>query len=103
MGSLPQNFRDRIEFVNPPTLDESIGMEMHCYEKSKGKLEVHPTWKGILEEMFEQSRSGFKLTFKNNPRNFQQGQQAQTRVNPAAAMGKGPLQCWGCGKNHMLK
>ena len=37
LGSLPQNFRDRIEFVNPPTLDEAIRMEMHCYEQRKGK------------------------------------------------------------------
>ena len=46
LGSLPQNFRDRINFVNPPILDESIRMEMHCYEKIKGKSQVHPTWKG---------------------------------------------------------
>ena len=24
LGSLSQNFRDKIEFVNPPTLDEAI-------------------------------------------------------------------------------
>ena len=33
LGTLPQNFRDRIEFLNPPTPDETIRMEMNFYEK----------------------------------------------------------------------
>ena len=76
LGSLPQIFRYMIEFINPPTLYEGIRMEMHYYEKRKGKLEVHPTWRGNTKGRFGQRRSGFKPPFKNQLRNFQQGQQA---------------------------
>lgn len=41
LGCFPMNCRDKIEVVNPPSLSESIGMEIHCYEKRKGKLEAH--------------------------------------------------------------
>ena len=46
LGSLPLNYREIIEIVNPPTLDEVIKMEIHFYDQDKGKSEVHPTWKG---------------------------------------------------------
>ena len=37
LGSLPQIFRERIEFVNLPGLDESIIMTMHWCDQRKGK------------------------------------------------------------------
>ena len=37
LSSLPSNYRQWNEFVNPPTLDKAIRMEMHFYEKGKRK------------------------------------------------------------------
>ena len=53
LGSLPLNYRDMIEFVNRPILNEAIRMEIHCYEKGKGKSEIQPTWQGKLRGKFE--------------------------------------------------
>ena len=71
LRNLPLNYWDRIQFVNPLTLDEAIRMEMHCYEQEKGKSKVQPTWKGKWKGRFDQRKSGFKTPpFRNQLRNF---------------------------------
>ena len=35
LGSPPQNFKERIKFVNPPDLDEAIKIDTYCYEQGK--------------------------------------------------------------------
>lgn len=32
LGGLPRSYKDRIEFVNPRTLEETIKMATHYYE-----------------------------------------------------------------------
>ena len=68
---------------------------MHWYEKRKVKLEFHPSWKGNTKGILGKRKSGFKPPpFRNQPRNFQQGQQARSGIKLAIAAGKwtkGPL------------
>ena len=72
LSNLPPHYRNRIEFVNPPTLDETIRMEMNCYEQGKGKSKFQPTWKGKPNGRFDQRKSGIKTPpFRNQPRNSQ--------------------------------
>ena len=69
-------------------------MQKHYFEQSKGKSEVHPTCKGKPKWRFDMRRSGFKPPFKNQPRNFQQGQQAWNAIKMTLAVEKwtkGPL------------
>ena len=53
LGILPQTYKDRIDFVHLPILDEAIRIKMHCYEHTKGKSEVNPTWKGNPKGIFD--------------------------------------------------
>lgn len=54
MSGFPSSYKDRINFLNLQTLDETIRMAMHCYEQGKGKDEVQPTWKEKTRDRFEQ-------------------------------------------------
>ena len=40
LGGLPYNYRDRIEFVDPKILEETIKMVTRCFDQGKGKEEV---------------------------------------------------------------
>ena len=75
--------------------------------EKKVKLEFLPSWKGNTKGILGKRKSGFKPPpFRNQPINFQQGKQARSGIKLAVAAGKrpkGPLQCWGCGGNRMLK
>ena len=50
---VPQSIRYRIEFVNPPTHDEAIRMEIILYEKRKGNREANTSWKVKPKIRFE--------------------------------------------------
>ena len=51
LSGLPRSYKDRIEFNEPRTLEEAVRKDKYCYEKSKGKLDYHKTWKGKKNEM----------------------------------------------------
>ena len=42
--SLPIHMKERIEFVNPKTMDEVIRKEHMCYQQSKAKGETRKRW-----------------------------------------------------------
>ena len=44
LSSLPTHMKERIEFVNPRTMDEAICKEKMCYQHSKEKGEVGKIW-----------------------------------------------------------
>eukprot|EP00253_Pinus_taeda_P023496 PITA_23496 len=44
-SGLLMEFKDRIEFDEPKSLDEAIRKLKHCYEQSKRKSETKPNWK----------------------------------------------------------
>ena len=70
LGSLPHNFIEMIEFINPTSIDEAIRMDTHCYEQGKGKSKGQLAWKGNPKGKFKQKRSRFMPPFKNKPRKF---------------------------------
>ena len=108
MSGLPHSYKDRIEFYEPTTLEEAIRKGKYCYEKRKGKIDYHKTWKDNKNENFDQRKKGFKpSSFRN-----QQKQPSQAEKQPARVMGgkprdpqqnKEPFQCWRCGRPHMCK
>ena len=66
LGGLSQSYKDRIEFYEPRTLEESIRKDNYCYEKSKGKPDYHKAWKDKKNEKFDQRNKGFiPSSFKN--------------------------------------
>ena len=74
--------------------------------KKKSKPDFHKAWKDNRNEKFDQSKKGFKPSHLQN----QQRNPSQAVTKPTRMMGdkprdpkdtKEPLQCWGCGGNHM--
>jgi len=95
-----------IKFVEPKTLDDVIHKAMHCYEKNKSRFEEHHLGKGKSKGKLDQRKKGFKPHYKNQLKNVQHGHQAQggfKQIVPAQGKPQEPIQCWGCGDNHMLK
>lgn len=40
IGGFPTNYKDIIKFADSQTLEATIRMTLHCYEKSMGKTKV---------------------------------------------------------------
>ena len=67
LSGLPQSYKDRIEFYEPRTLEEAIRKAKYCYEKSKGKLDYHKTWKDKKNDKSDQRKKGLKpSSFRNH-------------------------------------
>ena len=66
LSGLPQDYKDRIEFYEPRTLEESIRKDKYFYEQRKGKPDYHKAWKDKKNKKFDQRRKGFKPSrFRN--------------------------------------
>ena len=108
LSGLPQYYKDRIEFYEPRNLEEVIRKAKYFYEKSKGKLDYHKTWKDKKNEKSDQRKKGFKPSnFRNQQKQPPQAEKQPTRVvveNPRELQNnREPLQCWKCGGPHMCK
>ena len=68
---MPLNFKERIEFFNPPSFDAAIRMATHCYEQCKEKSEAHSYWKEKIKGNFDQKNNGFRsledISTQNGP------------------------------------
>ena len=86
LSGFPQSYKDKIEFYEPKTLEESIRKDKYCYEQRRGKPDYHKTWKDRKNEKSDKRKKGFK------PSNFrnQQKQPSQVVSKPAKVMGEKP-------------
>ena len=66
LSGLPQSYKDKIEFYEPRTLEEAIRKAKYCYEKRKGKLDYHKTWKDKKNEKSDQRKKGFKPSLQES-------------------------------------
>ena len=60
LSGIPQEYKDRIEFDEPRTLEEAIRKANYCYDQNKGKPDIHKAWKDKRNEKFDQGKKGFK-------------------------------------------
>ena len=68
LSGLPQYYKDIIEFYEPRTMEEAIRKDKCCYDKIKGKIDYHKTWKDKKNEKSNQRKKGFKPSnFGNQP------------------------------------
>lgn len=58
---MPRNYKDKVDFVDPKTLDEVIKLSLHYYEQIKGKSKVQLAWKGNKKGMFEHRKKDSSL------------------------------------------
>ena len=61
LSCLPLNFKDKIEYDNPKTLEEVMRKDKFCYEQIRNKREGVPNWKVKRTNNFEQRRKSFKF------------------------------------------
>ena len=70
LSSLLIHMKERIEFINPKTMDEAIRKERMCYQLSKAKGEIGksgPPRKG--QNFFTNNRNNRSGNYKNAARN----------------------------------
>ena len=108
LSGLPQEYKERIEFDEPRTLEEAIRKAKYFYDHNKRKLYIHKAWKDKKNEKFDQRKKGLKPSHFRN----QQRQPSQAMAKPSRVMEdrqrdpkeiRGPLQCWRCRENYKLR
>ena len=62
LSGIPQANKDRIDFYEPRTLEESIRKAKHCYEQRKGKPKYSEAWRDRNNEKSDQRKNGFKYS-----------------------------------------
>ena len=120
LSRFPTHMKERIEFVNPKTMDEAIRKARICYQNSKAKGEVGKSWQPRKGHKINSNFKGAKSnTFNNSARSFVSkkfGRNHQRTCSPAkekpteasskpeqGQVTKPPLQCWGSGEAHYYK
>jgi hypothetical protein len=119
ISGLPKEYRNRIEFDEPKTLEDTIRKATYCHEQYGHRAESRGDWRQKSGSKFQKKgikSSGFK-SYKKNPRmnfptrsvlqqNFPSSDGNKTSGpipvktnNPK----KEPLKCWGCGEEHLLR
>jgi hypothetical protein len=117
ISGLPKEYRNRIEFDEPKTLEDTIRKATYCHEQYGHRAESRGDWRKKSGSKFWKKgikSSGFK-NYKKNPRmnyparsvlqqNFPSSDENKTSGpipvktnNPK----KEPLKCWGCGEEHL--
>ena len=120
LSNLPTHMKERIEFINPKTMDEAIRKARMCYQQTKDKVEQGKGWQIKKEHKGSSSfRRGKTGKFKGVDRSSvskQLGKNHQRirwpvedRTAKASSKPKQihnqkpPLQCWGCGEAHYYR
>jgi hypothetical protein len=108
LSGLPSFYSEKIQYDNPKTLEETIRRERNLYEQRNRRPVFQKTWNDKMKWKRDQRKKGFKPPFfRNNSEANQEGQESQNDQNNANSFGKiprkQPVQCWGCGGNHLSK
>lgn len=103
-------FKDRIEFDEPRSLEEAIRKLKHCYKKSKRRYETKPDWKGnnknkgkwYKKQARPQNTSNKEDAAPYNKFNkFDRGQEYWFEQNKRDD--RKPIWCCTCGKDHLQR
>lgn len=109
---LPMLFRDKIQLLEPQTLNNVVKKLEHCYEKAWNKTETKSNWvtKRTTRENVSWSKGNPKVKARKHPYQTRQSQQKdsnvingnvqQTTLPKPRIEGQEPLNCQTCGGNH---
>jgi hypothetical protein len=119
ISGLPKEYRNRIEFDKPKTLEDTIRKETYCHEQYRHRAESRGDWKQKNGSKFQnkgRKSSGLRNYKKNHKMNFPT--RSVLRQNFPSVDGnktsgpipvktnnpkKEPLKCWGCREEHLLR
>jgi hypothetical protein len=119
ISGLPKEYRNRIEFDEPKTLEDTIRKATYCHEQYGHRAESRGDWKQKSGSKFQKKgnkSSGFKNYKKNHRMNFPTRsvlQQNFPSVDGNKTSGpipvktdnpkRKPLECWDCGGEHLRR
>jgi hypothetical protein len=119
ISGLPKEYRNRIEFDEPKTLEDTIRKATYCHEQYGHRAESRGDWKQKNGSKFQKKgskSSGFKNYKKNHRMNFPTRsvlQQNFPSVDGDKTSGlipiktdnpsRKPLECWDCRGNHLRR
>jgi hypothetical protein len=119
ISGLPKEYRNRIEFDEPKTLEDTIRKATYCHEQYGHRAESRGDWKHKNGSKFQKKgskSSGFKNYKKNHRMNFPTRSVLQQNF-PSADGNKTsgpipvktdnpkrkPLECWDCRGDHLRR
>jgi hypothetical protein len=107
LSGFPAFYKDKIQFDEPKTLEETIRKAKYLYDQSKGRAYFQKSWRDKKKDKQDQRKKGFQPPFfKNNPNTYQQSQPTQSGSKMEESLGKRarkPIKCWGCEGNHLYR
>jgi hypothetical protein len=102
LSGFPSFISDKIQYDDPKMLEETIRHAKCLYEQQRGRPTFQKAWEDKMKSKVEQRKKGAKPPFF---RNTVQGQTTLQEPRMSETVGqkswKQPMQCWGCGGNHM--
>jgi hypothetical protein len=104
LSGMPSFISDKIQYDDPKTLEETIRRDKFLYDQHRGRPTFQKAWEDKKKSKMDQRKKGTKPPFfKNNS----QGQPTSKEPRMTETMGKRPrkppIQCWGCGGDHMYR
>jgi hypothetical protein len=104
LSGLPLIINDKIQYDDPKTIEETIRRARFLYNQHKGGATYQKSWEDNKNNNMGQRKKGTKPPlFINNS----QGQLPSKESRMTETLGKRPrhppIQCWGCGENHMYR
>ena len=120
LSSLPTHMKERIEFLNPKTMDEAIRKARLCYQQAKTKMDQGKGWQPRKENRNSAGAKRSKTSnFRSSARNSINNQfgrnhqrirwpgedktvEASSKPEQTQSQ-RPPLQCWGCGAAHYYR
>jgi hypothetical protein len=104
LSGLPSFISDKIQYDDPKMLEETIRRARCLYDQQRGRPNLQKDWGDTMKSKVEQMKKGVKAPFFINTA---QGKTTLQKPIMSETVGKKsqkqPMQCWGCGKNHMHK
>jgi hypothetical protein len=104
LSGIPSFISDKIQYDDPKTLEETIRCTKCLYDQQRGRPTFQKAWEDKMKNKVEQRKKGTKPPFF---RNTVQGQPTPKEPRMMETVGKKPrkqpIQCWGCGGDHMYR
>jgi hypothetical protein len=104
LSEFPSFISDKIQYDDPKTLEETIRHTKCLYEKKRGRGTFQKAWEDKMKSKVEQRKKGAKPPFF---RNTTQGKKTLKELILSKIVEwrprKQPIQCWGCGRNHVFR
>jgi hypothetical protein len=104
LSGLPSFISDKIQYDHPKTLEETIRCTKCLYDHQRGRSTFQKAWDNKMKRKVEQRKKGTKPPFFRNPAQGEPTPKEPKMIEIAGQRPRQqPIQCWGCGGDHMFR